>query len=74
MSWNKKTLKRTDTVSHVWVIYEVKICEKKMKNTILRKKQHVAKRERERKKGKSIKFKRGRNVSRKSDTFPFSVW
>ena len=45
ISWNKKTSKETDTFSHVWVIYEVKIWEKKMKNTILRKKQRVAKRE-----------------------------
>ena len=41
-----------------------------MKNTILRKKQHLAKREK--KNGKSIKFKRGRNVSRKSEAFTIS--
>ena len=45
ISWNKKTSEGTDTFSLVWVIYEVKICEKKMKNIILRKKQRVAKRE-----------------------------
>ena len=38
-----------------------------MKNNILRKKQHVAKREKQN--GKSIKFKRGR----KSETFPCPV-
>ena len=42
-----------------------------MKNPILRKKQHIAKREK--KIGKSIKFKRGRNVSGKSETFPCPV-
>ena len=49
ISWNKKTSEGNDKFSHVWVIYEVNICEKKMKNTILRKKQHVAKTEKEKK-------------------------
>ena len=42
-----------------------------MKNTVLREKQHVAERE---KNGKSIKFKGGRNVSRKIETFPCPVY
>ena len=71
ISWNKKTSKGTDTFSHVWVIYEVKICEKKGKILYWEKK-CVAKREK--KNGKSIKFKRGWNVSRKSETFPCPVW
>ena len=43
-----------------------------MKNTILRKKQRVAKREK--KNRKSVKLKRGWNVSGKSETFPCPVW
>ena len=42
-----------------------------MESTILRKKQHIAKREK--KCGNSIKFKRRRNVSRKTGTFPYIV-